>query len=124
MEEHENELVEVISIEAEKYMQYPYAGLQMFIGENHVESYDVTAPSGRTYEVQVASMWAKDPDGDIEVVVAACEKKAEGKPNPLAFCFVVGKDGTVPEESCQWKDEVPVAGEGKPGAKGGNGGRA
>ncbi len=110
MDEQEKEIMEVVSTQAEKYMNYPVAGLHMFIGEEHIENYDVEAPSGKEYEIRVAATWVKDPDGDIQVMVAASEKALE-EPKPLAFCFVMRIDNSIDEERCEWKHDLPVVGD-------------
>ena len=55
----------LLASELQKYRARGYSELRERIGSH--DDYDVTAPSGRRYQIEVNFFWDDRPDGDIRV---------------------------------------------------------
>ena len=74
----------------------PYGRLSTLMGAANVEALEVDAPSGMGYDVEVESVWAGEPGGNITVNIAVFERSM-AVVMPLTASFVMAPDGSIIE---------------------------
>ncbi len=66
------EAIEVLGLELAKFRDEPYASLVARMSEDGEDcvDYEVTAPTGKKYQVQVQVFWDGSPGGNVRVMGA------------------------------------------------------
>jgi len=49
-----------------RYKSRPFAELLELLGEGH--QFEITAPSGKEYQIEIQAFWDANPDGDLRVI--------------------------------------------------------
>jgi hypothetical protein len=81
----------VLLEESAKYRAKSYTDLKSLLG--HQETYEVSAPSGVVYQVEVQAFWDGKPN-EVLRVRAAIDDKGQRAYVPMVEDFLVAADGT------------------------------
>ena len=87
-----HEALSVLRAELAKYRARSYDDLARLVSE--INSYDVVAPSGLTYQVEIVVNWDGHKDGDIRVD-GMVDDGGWRAFVPLCTGFVIDPDGTI-----------------------------
>ena len=87
-----HEALSVLRAELAKYRARSYDELARLVGE--INSYDVVAPSGLTYQVEIVVSWDGHKDGDIRVD-GMVDDGGWRAFVPLCTGFIIDPDGTI-----------------------------
>lgn len=86
---------DVISILANHFVRYrsmSYAELRNLIGG--VNSYEISAPAGNSYQVEFQVFWDDKPNGDLRII-GAIDDGGWRAFMPLCQDFIMAPDGSI-----------------------------
>ena len=69
-----------------------YAELLQFLG--NATAYEVIAPGGQAYQIEVDAMWDDQPNSDLRVIAAIDDGRLLSAFMPLVQDFIIRPDGT------------------------------
>jgi hypothetical protein len=88
-----HEALSVLRAELAKYRARSYDELARLVGE--INSYDVVAPSGLSYQVEIVVSWDGHKDADIRVDGMVDDGRWLACFVPLCTGFIMEPDGTM-----------------------------
>jgi len=83
---------EILRRHLETYRSRSYAQLTELIGEPH--ACELSAPSGKSYQVEVEALWDNQPDGNVRVM-GSIDDGGWRAFVPLTQSFIMACDGSL-----------------------------
>ena len=90
-EVNKDEAREVLRNRLQEYRQKSYSDLMELVNENRQDCYEVTAPSGTWYQLEIQFFWDDKPNGDIRVI-GAVDDGGLSAFKPLCLDFIKAPD--------------------------------